>query len=208
MERRLSRDDLAQHFRTQFAFLQRSAAAFDNGYEDEAVRLATTIRVLVHDTTRSTALLQLLKVKHTILYVETSPGIKPGNPFPTPGLVAMEVDSETGVSYVARLGELPPERIKEVPFAQWWLPPVTKDTTGHLFARKDYVLNMANKEGGAHVDPKLTPTWQQLTRDNSLGILSGSGGVSKPMGTPAPACVRQIAWELETTVRAHLPSLL
>ena len=40
----------------QLRFIQRSCAAFDNGAEDEALRIATALRVIFHNTQKSTSL--------------------------------------------------------------------------------------------------------------------------------------------------------
>jgi hypothetical protein len=56
--------DLQAHLDEQLGFLERSAAAFDQGYEDEAKRLAVTLRVLLHETTQSHSLLVQLGRRH------------------------------------------------------------------------------------------------------------------------------------------------
>jgi len=43
--------------------MSRSCSSYDEGYEDEAVRIATTIRVLIHDTQQSTSMLTHLDAK-------------------------------------------------------------------------------------------------------------------------------------------------
>jgi len=42
----------------QIGFLERSCKQFDDGHEEEAFRLSTTIRVLFHETKKSTSLLK------------------------------------------------------------------------------------------------------------------------------------------------------
>ena len=49
--------DLAELLREQIGFIERSAAAFDEGHEEEAKRIAVVLRVLLHDTPQSTSLL-------------------------------------------------------------------------------------------------------------------------------------------------------
>lgn len=44
-------------------FLKRSCWLFDQGHEDEALRIATSLRVLFHDTDASTSLLTHLGMK-------------------------------------------------------------------------------------------------------------------------------------------------
>jgi hypothetical protein len=54
-----------QKLGSHIGFLQRSSATFDSGQEDEALRLATSMRVIFHDTQHSTSLLSLLQLKDT-----------------------------------------------------------------------------------------------------------------------------------------------
>jgi hypothetical protein len=51
-------DELREHLRDSVEFLAASSAAYDAGAEGEAKRIATTIRVLVHDTNSSKSLLE------------------------------------------------------------------------------------------------------------------------------------------------------
>ena len=56
-------DELQQHLTEHLNFIKRSGKAYDQGYGDEAKRLATSIRVLVHDTSMSRSLLAQLGLK-------------------------------------------------------------------------------------------------------------------------------------------------
>src|ERR1700730_8897144 len=85
--------DLERHLREQHQFLLRSAAAFDQGFEAEAKRLATVIRVLLHDTASSRSLLSQLHVKKTLKYVDTALEFNPNNLLPTGGLTMMRLQS-------------------------------------------------------------------------------------------------------------------
>lgn len=246
----LTPDDLAEKLRQQLRFLRRSAAAFDGGEEDEALRLAAIIRVLLHDTGASHSLLGQLGVKESFTYLDTSEPIEPNNLLPTVGLITARVNLETLTgSYVAPLGHVvdpradasaaepamyirgayqspvppgPPDAppySRQKPFAPWWNDPVTKDSQGEEFSRWDYVRGCANKEGGSHVDPNLDAEWAALTRQNTLHLKASAGGLtvvvapasdteSIRFGNPALASVRQIAYELEETLRTHLSHLL
>lgn len=203
---RLTRADLVEHLRDQIAFLHASAKAFDAGSEGEAKRLATVLRVLLHDTSRSASLLGQLGLKEKISYVDTASPINPRNLLATPGLVMMQMSSEEGGSYIAPLDNLSPERVQpNKPFPDWWEQPVTKDSGGNLFSRKDYVLTASNKEGGAHVDHSLDAAYADLTKNNALGCVYSTGaGPEQPMDrNPAFASVRQIAYEVEQTFKQH-----
>jgi hypothetical protein len=49
-----------EKFEEQLRFIQRSCELFDRGAEDEALRLATTLRIIFHDTINSTSLIRHL----------------------------------------------------------------------------------------------------------------------------------------------------
>lgn len=76
------------HLSKQLGFLGRSCEAYDAGYIDEAVRIATVIRVLVHDTNRSNSLLKHLGAT-TINLLSTTED-RHLKPFYTWGLVCKE----------------------------------------------------------------------------------------------------------------------
>ncbi len=50
---------------SHIGFLERSSRDYDAGHEDESLRLATSMRVVFHDTQSSTSLLTHLRVKTT-----------------------------------------------------------------------------------------------------------------------------------------------
>jgi hypothetical protein len=66
---KLDREDL-NHLVQQLEFLDSSCAAFDAGSLAEAKRLATTVRVLLHDTRSSTSLLQRLGLKASVPWAD------------------------------------------------------------------------------------------------------------------------------------------
>jgi hypothetical protein len=99
---------------------------------------------------------------------------------------------------------------KWVSFSQWWNKVIFIESQHgqprrQTLTRKQLVLGMANREGGAHVDPKLTGAFADLTRSNSLGVLAtGYGGVSTT-APPHNAAVRQIAHEVSESLEAVMP---
>ena len=67
--------DFIEQLRRHIKFLERSCAAFDAGHAEEALRIAVTLRVLFHDTTKSTSLLTHLGLKSSALVLSS---LKPG----------------------------------------------------------------------------------------------------------------------------------
>ena len=94
-------------------------------------------------------------------------------------------------------------------FDAWWNDPVLKDAQGSVFNRRKLVLDVANEDGGAHVDPSLNPAYEALARHNSLGWVYSVGHGQQPFAnSPVLASVRQIAYELDRTLTTNLGRLL
>jgi len=82
-------------------------------------------------------------------------------------------------------------------FPDWWNKIVIIDSLKTKFSRRDLVLALANKDGGAHVDPALDESYNNLSRKNSVGwIAHHSSGVETPVNEIELYSVRQIAYEL------------
>lgn len=217
----------------QLAFLDASAGAYDSGIESEAIRLAATIRVLVHDgRPPSRSLLGHLSVRDRLPWTDTAAGeIRESALSVGSGLcmMLMNLDGSGKSSFQPLLGQLPPERIHPAAtFVDWWNDPVLTDADGTSYSRRSLILWVANKEGGAHVDEELPPAYVAITRENSIGITqvpvaepNGAGlgfgidatatGITRQRVDGRPlenscvlANIRQITWELRDTVRRHL----
>jgi hypothetical protein len=209
----LTRDELVEQLRIQVGFIQRSSVAYDDGYEDEARRLATVTRVLVHDTRKSVSLLSQLGVKDALRYHDTT--LRPPHGallVSSSGLAIqrMTIGGPEGGGRYVPVGEDPsPERIRPpVPFHDWWTRPF--QIANDDFTRKQIVLNVANQDGGAHVDPSLDAPYAGLTRTNFPGwtYTDAEGTESDFDGNVALACVRQVAYELRRTVQEQLLHLI
>jgi hypothetical protein len=90
-----------------------------------------------------------------------------------------------------------------LPFDTWWTHNIWSTVGGEKFSRKDLVLEVANTDGGAHVDSGLRNWYARLTRDNSTGYVVGIDGVD---GAPEPeiwATIRAIAQETLMSIRKH-----
>jgi hypothetical protein len=218
------RENLLILFDEQLEFLRASADAYSRGFEAEAKRLAVTIRTLVHDTARSHGLLTQLNVKDDLRWKDTAQPIDPTNLLPTNGLAVAHVTGggQSGTGYEARYVpalDTFSARLRRppVPFDRWWKDSVTKDEHGNLFSRRDFVLTVANKEGGAHVDPELNAAYRDLTEGNSLGVRVSEGPPDSAQflesgkaaeGNAALASLRQVTWEILETLERQASFLL
>lgn len=196
-------DELKQYLREQIMFLQSSAISYDNGFTGEAKRLAVTVRVLLHDTNRSKSLLKQLGMK-AMTFLDTSTNFDPKNLVSHSGLTMMKSSSQ-GQMFVPKC-TLPPKPGVEYPyvsFDNWWNKLVVVDSKKNQFTRRDFILYLADKEGGAHVDPRLDEAYVALTRHGSLGWNAISNGSSLPL--IETASMRQIAYELLASLKQTYP---
>jgi hypothetical protein len=225
--------DFREQFAEQIGFLQSSSEAYDAGKEPEAKRLSVNLRILVHDTRRSVSLLTHLEIKDKLPFVDTA------SPPPPPGVIpifngglcqARKTFGEGSKTQVVPVLGIDPERNAQPRqcFADWWETPVLHDHEGNAFARKDFVLAVADQDGGAHVDAQLEPAYEALTRGNSMrmttstettedgweAVMGGTfGGGLQPQVEPptrgeplensvALASIRQIAHEMLIAIDA------
>ena len=231
----LTLEDLNQHLKVQLYFLDTSLSNFskqNNIYqienkavgeakvleinpEVEAVRLATVIRVLVHDTNSSTSLLRHLGTKDEMEFINSaSPndgrlhsmtglhGVRGSGIGQYFGLVA-KVNS--GSSLVAT--PLFQQHLKEwyssyerQNFEQWWESEIMK-VSGQGHTRAELVKNVANKDGGVHVDGMI-PEKYHLSKRTALN-LNILGIKTEFERNVVYASIAQIAWELLNSIKVE-----
>jgi hypothetical protein len=142
-----------EQLRRQLGYLERSSVLFDAGQYDEAIRLATSIRVLLHDTRRSTSLLTHLGVKSSITLATTAED-KP--------IESNVWAMENLVSFTGTWGRTDPKEIcGQIPVDAWWGQIVHIRGPSRL-TRGNIVLFAANQDGGAHVDDEVSDHGQAL----------------------------------------------
>jgi len=150
----------------QCGFLRKSCAAFYAGDQAEAVRIAVTIRVLVHSTNASNALLKQLKAEYLELSVSDKVALLPAEH--AQGELRIEVPVGFTLSNIGIMPfapDLTSPSYARVSLKDWWTRACLKvPLNGNIarYSRKDMVLVLANKEGGAHVDPELPANYVAL----------------------------------------------
>jgi low affinity Fe/Cu permease len=195
----VQRTEFQAHLKRQLEFMYRSCESYDAGFCDEAIRIATCARVLLHQTNSSTSLLKHLNGTTINLLTTCSP-IPPGTMFSL-GMGVLQT-SEQGLKYVPALGNRSDGAF--VPFSKWWAQTVMVANSMSMTRRK-VVLNAANRDGGAHVDPKLDEDYRALSQPGFMDtIFVGNETESheKPIEGSHLLCLRQIGYEL-----LHSPQL-
>ncbi len=218
----MDKNELLNHLDEQLYFLQKSINDYDQN-EIEAKRAATIIRTLVHDTQNSTSLLNMLNAKN-IEFIDTNApknafanwklsgvGMTGGNIFlqntPYVGLVGKELTGSPDgiiISYTPIYKNW--DKVdRKIDFNSWWNAEIYDNRSGDSLSRKGLVLNIANKDGGAHID-NLTKQYSSFKTANVLqfkvdGNLQGFDNI------PAYPAVMQIAWELLYSIKDELANI-
>jgi hypothetical protein len=190
-----SPDDLKRHLREQLGFLEASARAYDQGNIAEAKRIATSLRVLLHDTSKSKSLLGQLDMKG-IQFLDTSLPREIDQISSFSGLIEMEI-SRSGVSRYRPLLDGIPAVHRRNPFDEWWNTVIFADKKGSSITRSDLVLSVANQDGGVHVDPTMVEAYGRLSRREFLEWKSiGPSDDGTELRGAESAALRQIAHEV------------
>lgn len=189
-----------RHARHQFDFLEQSCLAFDNGKEAEGARIATNLRILLHQTGRSQALLEQCGVLQDLWFYDSAGQYAQEEAYSALAFVGVQYDITPGkqinsVRYVPNLGGAVRQQpntgfqVRELlngrkarrgagfhlRLEKWWKQPVIRDTAGWEFSREKLVLFLANTDGGAHVDSALPEDYYALSRLNSVEVHAGMG---------------------------------
>lgn len=218
MQYKQTRDELKQQFEEQIGFLQQSCKLYDQGRVAEAKRLSVTLRILLNDEGRGTSLFKQLEMKQLNFY-NSAKSLPPSTTaFQQSEALLIGSDIVAGVfvplySHAKDLASL-------VDFNTWWNMPVllTADRSEAL-SRKEIIISMANKDGGAHVDRQLDSKYARFSRLSGMGHLTAQNVPLGPNGelpqslagvhferVPLAeyATVRQIAHEVLETLNRQI----
>jgi hypothetical protein len=184
------------YLQQQLLFIRNSCDAYDRGEMVEAIRIGTSIRVILHQTPKSTSLLTHLGATETKL-LSTTRG-------PSQSGVNGFTGSVRNFDGMATLGRVPlrPKLDQasfraELPALDWWHQPVMVLDRQHI-SRKFIVLTAANQDGGAHVDVEVPREYAMLAEGVWTNV-----GTGELLPDHHALCLRQFGYEL-----LNSPSLL
>ena len=195
---------LTEKLREQLRFMRRSCEAFDKGFEDEAIRIATSLRIIFHHTGVSTSLVVHLGYEGKKM-LSSSRGHGDWKDY-----LAHQINlsSPQPIRMLPLLGD----KFKELSIEDWWRHESVFIHNTQEYSRRLIVCSAANKDGGAHVDKELDKYYEFLcSGEYALGItgnLEYKGEPPFPQGvTIYPnnahlALIRQFAHETLVSV-AH-----
>jgi hypothetical protein len=214
----MENSELLEHLNEQIYFIEKSFENYDSN-EIEAKRVATHIRTLVHDTSNSVSLLKKLDFKN-IMFIDTnapksafsywkldgigmSNGVFDNSPYI--GIVGKELlgnsDGSISIKYFPIYKQWT-NFIPKIDFETWWNAEIYDNRNGDILTRKGLILNVANKDGGAHID-NLKKEYKSFKK-NDIIQFNVNGSLQGFDNIPAYSAVMQIAWELVETIKAEL----
>lgn len=218
---KFSRDELIQKLEEQITLLQLSAENFDKGFKATTLNMATSIRVLFHDTTSSVSLIKLLcdidgidkdsfkmittKEQNTQEYTLSIFG---------DGLCGISC-SKQGLSHFPFLSDAVQTK---VPFSAWWDEFVIKNVRNGFgspvwMSRRELIILHANKEGGAHVDKNKNIKISEIGTQEAVGwrgyTVNSNGTLieSSCIVDQKRATIRQVCYEVLVSLHNHFPKL-
>lgn len=194
MKYKQTKEDLLDHFNDHINFIRSSCMLYDNGLYHESKRIATSLRVLFHNTRYSNSLLNQLNYADTFLLWSSAGLYTPSNLLTSWTLLSLRIDYN-GIQYNPILNTNF-QRSFYLNIDDWWNEIIFDDKM-FFISRRDVILSVANQDGGAHVDPILNESYSNITKRNSLGYYQVSNAVkTSPINNPAYASIRQIAHEV------------
>lgn len=207
-----SKMELRSHLREQLEFMGKSCSEYDIGCTAEAKRIATALRIMLHDTRMSRSLFSQLGLK-SIGFLDTALPIANDEKQAVLAFLQTKITVNEDLTLSGKhhplLGFRPDgwPRAKKRLFSDWWNQVVLTDTNGARFCRRVLVSAVVNTDGGAHVDPELDAAYASLSRQNSIGYAVGVDSNVQAIDEVELACIRQIAYEVSVSIRDRNPGI-
>lgn len=157
---------LLERLQEQYHLLRKSVDEIKHGDLAEGIRIATAVRVLVHESGSSKPLLKQIAKDYLQLEILDSPPRKPS----APGIIMMVIPigfklSNEGVHLSGDLGGKTPTIL-----GKWWTRPALVLHGLGGISRREVILGLTNKEGGAHVDTDMPLKYRQLLEFRSFQV--------------------------------------
>jgi hypothetical protein len=173
------KENIQAKLKEQMEFLRLSLLAFYAGNFAESARIATAIRVLVHESGMSKPLLKQAKSCGLELPILEHVGEREGQE----AIFGFAVSVRMGPT-IAPAVDLGSSHHSLSTVGAWWNRTVftfrSRVGTQLIYRRKHVVLILANKEGGAHVDPNEDPDYERLLTDLPLSFADYGVPVETP----------------------------
>lgn len=193
---KLQKTELQDQLKKQLDLLE----YYTKGREEQpnlSLPIATTLRVLCHDTKNQKSLLNQLNLKSSPCFQSTQVLESSGNKAPFCGLVYVRLNFDKAWFDPKYSNQPQGHSFTKVSFDNWWNMVIIRDYEGHQLTRKDLILEVTDRDGGAHVDSSLNETYYSISRKHSLSwTFYKNNAHSEPVTGVERASLFQIAHEL------------
>jgi hypothetical protein len=171
------KENILARLKEQMNFLRTSLRSFYEGNFAESLRVATIIRILVHESGMSKPLLKQARPDGLDLQIrENVCEARPGEEEVFNFAVGVRMGPGASVAPAVDLGS---SHYTLNSIGAWWNRSVLSFPSNGtqmiyttkkqmIYTRKKVVLTLANKEGGAHVDPNEDADYQRLLTNQPL----------------------------------------
>jgi hypothetical protein len=154
----------------QYSRLRDALEGFYAGKDVQALNIAVTMRVLLHETGNSKSLLSRLRPDYWDLPIYDKPPLAPKTVF---ALRTPLVISGDGTKRIIR-PKFDSDSYQLVQLNRWWNDEY--QPLGKLrLSKREIVLNVANKDGGAHIDGSI-PDHHATLSEPPFGFQMDNGG--------------------------------
>lgn len=194
--------EINEHWNDQIDFIKESILEFDNGNEKEARRLATAIRVMFHSSERSKSISIYDQLGKDMIFKSITDIYSPANLASSWLQLTLSV-GKNEFKYIPSLDKNMNGRIFFMDFDDWWNQ-IIFDDKNNCFTRKEVVLFVANKDGGAHLDPVIRESYANIVKYNSIGWTDSNG--NSPSNNPLYVAIRVISQEIIDSIKLDLYS--
>jgi hypothetical protein len=147
---------LVEYLQRQLRWLERSAHFFDQGDQDEAVRIAIILRTLFHSRGGTVSLIDQLGLGSTAR-VFSFAGLHELDENTTLADFLTQITFDGFAPFVEKHPE--DRHVPTLHVDTWWNR-VVQVFHPHRLSRRDLVLTAADRDGGAHVDVRLNDAYR------------------------------------------------
>lgn len=201
MKVKQTEENLKKYFSEELELLQFLCDSYDEGKTFVAKQMATVIRVLLHDTENSHALLSQLNMKGIMFFDSCTNDdfFSKGYVESFVGIVGISIGDNA--SYTPYLDEIPGKFFGLVPFNDYWQRIIIRDSKKECFTREYLILKATNQDGGAHIGSSIDKKYASLIRENTMGWkVSKNNSETEDLNGIELATIRQISHEILKTL--------
>ena len=173
----------------QLSFLETSCKLYDKGSEIEAYRIATSLRVIFHDSAHSVSLITHCKMNDWE-FLTSNPTI--GEKITPLRFFSVELSLDPpGLNCLPLLQN----EFQKIQIPDWWDGESVFEHDDKFYSRKKIILSAANKEGGAHVDKESDKFYQTMEHELK-GFNMNLSGIAYHATNSHFAMIRQFGHEV------------